>query len=226
MEAAHSRTGSLAVRRRLTALRKQLRALDGDRADNALLWTKQTFYVGGDKAGRLLVHRLRMQATSRRVTEVHLPDGTLTSQKALILQQFKRFYSELYSTEELESQDIEDYLDFIPLSQIPPAESAILEKFVTPREVLETIHCLQTGKAPGADGFGAEFYKAVGAQLAPVLARLYNVLTRSHPPPPTMQLGMVIVIPKPRKDPQLCSSYRPLLLNVDTQIFTVSWPAR
>ncbi|KAJ1130365.1 hypothetical protein NDU88_008718 [Pleurodeles waltl] len=118
MEAAHSRTGSLAVRRQLTALRKQLRSLYGDRMEYALLRTKQKFYTGGDKAGCLLVPHLGMQTASRRVVEVHLPDGTLTCQEALILQQFERIYLDF--AEGLDSQDIEDYLDSTPLSQIPP----------------------------------------------------------------------------------------------------------
>ncbi|KAJ1146687.1 hypothetical protein NDU88_012950 [Pleurodeles waltl] len=90
-----------------------------------------------------------MQAESCRVAEVCLPDDTLTSQEALILQQFERFYSDLYAKEELDSQDIEDCLDSTHLSQIPPANSAILEKDVTPTEVLATKHRLQTDKAPG-----------------------------------------------------------------------------
>ncbi|KAJ1091896.1 hypothetical protein NDU88_005010 [Pleurodeles waltl] len=79
MEATHSRTGSLAVKRQLTALRKQLRSLDGDRAEYALFRTNQKFYAGGDKAGRLLAHCLHMQTASRRVAELRLLGGTLTS---------------------------------------------------------------------------------------------------------------------------------------------------
>ncbi|KAJ1141969.1 hypothetical protein NDU88_008297 [Pleurodeles waltl] len=102
-----------------------------------------------------------MQATSCRVAEVHLPDGTLPSQEVLILQQFEMFYSDLYAAEQLDSQDIDDYLDSAPLPQIPTADRNTMERDITPAEVIGTIQCLQTGKAPGLDGFGAEFYKAL-----------------------------------------------------------------
>ncbi|KAJ1140137.1 hypothetical protein NDU88_006497 [Pleurodeles waltl] len=62
LEASHRRSGSLMRRQQINTLRKQLRALDGDRAEYALLWTKQRYYAGGDRAERLLAHRFWVQA--------------------------------------------------------------------------------------------------------------------------------------------------------------------
>ncbi|KAJ1155596.1 hypothetical protein NDU88_008325 [Pleurodeles waltl] len=46
LETTYGRTGSLVMRRQIATLRKQLRVLDGDRVDYALLGTKQKFYAG------------------------------------------------------------------------------------------------------------------------------------------------------------------------------------
>ncbi|KAJ1083195.1 hypothetical protein NDU88_003355 [Pleurodeles waltl] len=46
LEATHGRSGSLAMQRQITTLRKQLRALDSDRVEYALLRTKQKYYTG------------------------------------------------------------------------------------------------------------------------------------------------------------------------------------
>ncbi|KAJ1131059.1 hypothetical protein NDU88_009402 [Pleurodeles waltl] len=83
---------------------------------------------------------------------------------------------------------------------------------ITPIEVLLVNQRLQVGKALGADSFRAEFYKAFGRQLAPILARLYSALGAASSLPPKMQLGTITVIPKTGKDPQLCFSYRPINL--------------
>ncbi|KAJ1119870.1 hypothetical protein NDU88_008054 [Pleurodeles waltl] len=61
LEATHSQSGSLATQRQIATLRKQLRALDDDRAEYALLQTKQKYYTGAIGAGRLLGHCLRAQ---------------------------------------------------------------------------------------------------------------------------------------------------------------------
>ncbi|KAJ1209461.1 hypothetical protein NDU88_004839 [Pleurodeles waltl] len=158
LEETHRQSGSLAVRRQLAVQRKQLGALDEGKA----------------KAGRLLAHRLHIQATECRVPELRLPDGTLTCREELIRQQFKRFYADLYSVEGVDQSEVEDYMDSAPVARLPPVDSAALEKDIKPTEVLEAIHRLKPGKASGADGFGAEFYTSLRAQLAPILARLYN----------------------------------------------------
>ncbi|KAJ1083844.1 hypothetical protein NDU88_003999 [Pleurodeles waltl] len=189
LEETHRQSGSLAVRRQLTTQRKQLRALDEDKPAYALLRTKQKFYTGGNKAGRLRAHRLRTQATERRVAEQRLPYETLSCQDELIRLQFERFYSDLYSAEEVDPTEIEEYLDTAPVARLPPPrDSATLENDITTTEVLAAIHHLKPNKALGADGFGAEFYKALGTQLAPIQTRLYNALGPTFPLPPTMQL--------------------------------------
>ncbi|KAJ1155016.1 hypothetical protein NDU88_007752 [Pleurodeles waltl] len=95
-------------------------ALDEDKVEYALFRTKQKFYAGGDTAAHLLVHRLRSQAVGRRVAELRMPDGTLTCQEELILQQIEQFYTDLYSTEERDDDGMEDYLDSTTLPRIPP----------------------------------------------------------------------------------------------------------
>ncbi|KAJ1197663.1 hypothetical protein NDU88_001519 [Pleurodeles waltl] len=176
LEETHRQSGSLAVRRQLSVQRKRLRALDEGKAEYAVLRTKQKFYTGGNRAGRLFALRLHIQATECRVAELRLPDGTLTCREEPIRQQFERFYADLYSAEGVDQSKVEDYLDSAPVARLPPVDSAALEKDITPTEALRAIHRLKPGKALGADGFGAEFYTSLGAQLAPILARLYNAL--------------------------------------------------
>ncbi|KAJ1143771.1 hypothetical protein NDU88_010075 [Pleurodeles waltl] len=145
----------------------ELRVLDGDKAEYVILRTKQKFYAGGNKAGHLLARQV--QAVGRRVAELQLPDGTRTCHEEHILHQLERFYSDLYTAEELGEEVVEGYLNSVPLTRIPPAASELI----------------QAGKAPSADGFGAEFYMSFGAQLAPVLAQLYNTLSTASPLLPT-----------------------------------------
>ncbi|KAJ1098265.1 hypothetical protein NDU88_003381, partial [Pleurodeles waltl] len=129
--------------RQLTTQRKQLWALNEDKVEYALLRTKQTIYAGGNRAGRLLAHRHHTQAKERRVAELRLSDGTLICQEELIHQQFERFFSDLYSVEGIDHKGVEDYLDSVPVPQLPPMDSATLENDITPTEDLASIHQLQ-----------------------------------------------------------------------------------
>ncbi|KAJ1143308.1 hypothetical protein NDU88_009618 [Pleurodeles waltl] len=75
-----------------------------------------------------------------------MPDGTLTCREELICQQFERFYSDLYSVEEVDPTDIEEYLDSAPVVRLSLVDSATLENDITPTEVLVAIQCLKQRK--------------------------------------------------------------------------------
>ncbi|KAJ1208912.1 hypothetical protein NDU88_004294 [Pleurodeles waltl] len=47
LKVTHGRTGSLVVRRQLITLRKQMRALEGDKTEYTLLRNKHKYYTGG-----------------------------------------------------------------------------------------------------------------------------------------------------------------------------------
>ncbi|KAJ1167697.1 hypothetical protein NDU88_008086 [Pleurodeles waltl] len=172
LEVTHGRTGYLVVRRQLRTLRKQLQTLDGNKAEYTLLQTKQKYYAGGNKAGHLLPHRLRVQAAGRHVVELQLPNGTWTCQEELILHQFEQFYSDLYTAEELDEKGVEGYLNSVPLTRIPPPDSELMDGDITTAEVLAAIHRLQPG-APSSlhlvftDHLGYENYS--GNKLEPLV---------------------------------------------------------
>lgn len=51
LEGVHHCTGAVQTRQQLYAARRQLKALDYDRAEYALLSTNQRYYEGGTKLG-------------------------------------------------------------------------------------------------------------------------------------------------------------------------------
>ncbi|KAJ1179669.1 hypothetical protein NDU88_004903 [Pleurodeles waltl] len=79
----------------------------------------------------------------------------------------------------------------VPLPRLPLTKGEALDGDITIAEVLAAIQQLPAGKAPGADGFSAEFYKSFGSLLAPVLVRLYNELGPAVHLPHSKQLGLL-----------------------------------
>lgn len=86
-------------------------------------------------------------------------------------------------------------------------------------EIISTIDAVNGATAPGLDGFTGNFYKACKSTLAPYLLEVYNEALEWQILPPTLREAVIILLPKPAKDPLLCGSYRPLsLLNLDYKI--------
>lgn len=104
----------------------------------------------------------------------------------------------------------------IPFPALSDAHRSQLDEAISLEEVQAAIGGLQSGKIPGADGLPTEFYSQHVDLLAP---RLFSGLAKADALPEFMEEAIIVLIPKPGKDPRECVSYRPItLLNVDAKI--------
>ncbi|KAJ1170726.1 hypothetical protein NDU88_002599 [Pleurodeles waltl] len=81
----------------LPPMKEPPRHMDG--AEHALLRTKQMYYVGRNKAGRLLVHRLHAQVAQLQVNAIQTWYGAVINDEELILKEFEELYASLYAVE-------------------------------------------------------------------------------------------------------------------------------
>lgn len=93
--------------------------------------------------------------------------------------------------------------------------------------MLKTINCLPNLKSPGGDGYTNELYKTFPPCLTTHLASVFNEAADKGSFPPEMLRAVIVTIPKPGKDPEYATNYRPIsLLNVDIKIFAKSLACR
>lgn len=71
------------------------------------------------------------------------------------------------------------------------------------------------------DGFSIDFFKIFANKLIDPLLDMFNYSIMSNRLPETLEQALIIVLPKTRKDPKLCESYRPnSLLSSEYKILT------
>ncbi|XP_072012556.1 peroxisomal membrane protein PEX14 isoform X1 [Engystomops pustulosus] len=117
------------------------------------------------------------------------------------------------------SVEISRFLDSLPLWRLTPAQSSELDAPLSAEEVELAIQSLPPGKTPGLDGLGGEWYRDNCETLVPLLLSLYSDAFDSGSLPDSMREALIVVLPKPGKDPLLPDSYRPIsLLNSDVKI--------
>ncbi len=150
--------------------------------------------------------------------------GCLThdpSDKGLIRQThhvFCDFYSSLYKSESLsDTAEMNTFLDGLNFPVIDSDAANGLDAPLAVEEIILALKSMQNNKAPGPDGFPVEFFKKFHDKLAPLLLSVYK---ESHGSlPPTLRQACISLLFEKDKDPDLCSSYRPLsLINVDAKI--------
>jgi hypothetical protein len=113
---------------------------------------------------------------------------------------------------------MEDRIDDIP--QVSAAENEILIKDYSFAEVHEAISQMKHNKAPGPDGFPAEFYQTFWEVIKLDLMALFISFQRGELPLHRLNFGVITLLPKKDNATQI-QQYRPIcLLNVVFKIFT------
>ena len=112
----------------------------------------------------------------------------------------------------------ETRIDDIP--QVMNIENEILTSEFTEAEVREAIFQMEHNKAPGPDGFPAEFYQAFWGTIKDDLMAMFAMFHKQELPLYSLNFGTIILLPK-CKDAIRIQQYRPIcLLNVSFKIFT------
>lgn len=174
----------------------------------------------GSKSGRLMVWLAKGQFAVTHIGGVKDSEGMLLKSHSNINNRFAQFYQNLYfSGMDYSHQELSKYLVGVPLLTLGNGVCKDLETDITLEEVQIALSQLQAGKIPRADGLPTEFYSHHQDILAPRLVSVYAQFFKLEELPESMSEAVVVLIPKPGKDPEDCSSYRPIsLLKVDAKI--------
>lgn len=144
--------------------------------------------------------------------------GTCSSDYKLINDTFRKFYAKLYQSEQASNAKtlMEAFFSELDLPIISQDQKSKLNAPISAAELREAIQLLQTGKAPGSDGLGSEFYREFQSILLEPMMNMFNYSFECGILPPSLREANISLILKKGKCPKDCASYRPIsLLNVD-----------
>ncbi|KAF7643045.1 hypothetical protein LDENG_00246060, partial [Lucifuga dentata] len=102
----------------------------------------------------------------------------------------------------------QSFLDNLNLPQLSTEYSDTLDTPLTITELHKSLSKMPNGKAPGPDGFPAEFLKHFWQMLAPLFFRTVTEIKNKGQISPHMNTAAIKLLLKPDKDPTVTSSYR------------------
>ena len=144
--------------------------------------------------------RRRLAVGNKQVLAVQKEDGTKTTNRETILKTVTQHFSNLYKREgceEEENQEINENSDDPP---------SILQE-----EVRAAIRKMKNGKAGGADGILAEYFKLGEEEIAPILAKLFTKCLRQGRIPKDWNHAKIVLLHKKGSKEDL-KNYRPISL--------------
>uniref|UniRef100_A0A803TGC1 Reverse transcriptase domain-containing protein n=1 Tax=Anolis carolinensis TaxID=28377 RepID=A0A803TGC1_ANOCA len=185
-----------------------------------LKYIKQQNFQRANKPGRWLSRKIQKTRQARIITEIHT-DGKNYTNNQDILKQFHKYYSKLYTKDQINIEDVMSLLNKQNLQKITEQQRERLNKEITVEEIRNAIRRMKANKAPGPDGLSAIYYKTMSEELIPYLQKIMNAILKDQNPPESWRMASIIMINKEKQDPKDVKNYRPIsLLNVDYKIFT------
>lgn len=113
-------------------------------------------------------------------------------------------------------EELRDYLAPIPLLELSENAAEELELPITVEEIVSAVRSLNMNKTPGLDGV---WYGTYADSLAPKLLEVYRKALDLGELTDFLREALIVLIPKPHKDQELCEWYKPIsLINVDAKI--------
>ena len=107
-----------------------------------------------------------------------------------ILNEIYGFYTNLYSTGEIDINQVNENLKYIDKT-LPPQDSKALNGFISHKEVRKAISGMKNEKSPGEDGIPKEFYDKYYHLLEDHLSELYNNILLSKEQPQSQKKALV-----------------------------------
>lgn len=156
------------------------------------------------------------------VQSIRSTQGHLLHKTKDILGEFEFFYSSLYKSHEQCDENMRSFLEHHSgLKQLSDQHKSMMDNDISSEEICWAIKDMKINKSPGPDGFPVEFFRTFADILVPEKEKTFNLIIRHGILPPSWYEAELVRIHKQGKDPQQCSSYRPIaLLNVNAKILT------
>ena len=150
----------------LTRLKYELNSILTQKAEFSLFRARQKYFEEGDKAGRLLTRHIKQREARSTIAAIRTEGGALTRDPREINKTFREFYATLYSSEaQVDQQETHAFLTSLALPTLSVDQVDLLDAAITREEIVDVIRGLPSSKAPGPDGFTAEFFKVYVEEL-------------------------------------------------------------
>ena len=210
------------TREKLEIKKQSLEQVISYKTQGSIIRSKTRWYNEGEKNTKYFFGLEKRHFNSKTIRNLKIDDNTVLNTDQEILNEARRFYQTLYTSNNTSPQNfIGEDLFFQQNNQckINDDERQLCEGLLTAAECLESLKTMESNKTPGTDGIPAEFYKVFWNDIKSFFLASINASYAKGLLSISQRRGLITLIPK--KDKSLCyiKNWRPIsLLNCDYKI--------
>lgn len=193
---------------------------------NGILTRSKTKWLEeGEKNTKYFLNLEKRNYNNCYIKTLIAENGQEISKPIDILEEEKKYYTDLYSTKlknsELELENIKTFLEKEDIPKLSENEKDICEEELSLSECAKALSLLPNNKSPGSDGFTTNFYKFFWSDLKDILFESYKYSFQTGNLSQNQKRGILNLLPKEKKDLRFLKNWRPVsLLNTDYKILT------
>ena len=189
----------------------KLKELRAKHLEGVMVRSRARWVENGEKPTKYFCGLEKRNFVNKTIDKIELGDGTIITDQKLILKEVEKFYTKLYSNENLENVDFSS-LDLGAHPVLPDNLSESLEGPLTIEEIKETLKNMKNDKTPGICGYSAEFFKFFFKDLGFLLQKSLNHGYSSGTMSVTQRQGLITCLPKGSKPRKFLKNWRPITL--------------
>ena len=141
--------------KKLKDLNDKLIEIKNEELKGALIRSRAEWLDLGKKPSRFFLNLENRNRVNKMISEIKLDDNTIIKNQMSILDELRKFYEKLYSEHKQEEIASNIKLENKKLSEEAKEK---LETPISKKELDDALKSLKNNKAPGPDGYSAEFY--------------------------------------------------------------------
>ena len=210
------------VLREYDELKTELQSIYEEKGKQAMFRAKCRWVENGERPTKYFFNLEKRNYKKKTIGEIRLQDDSITNDGNSILDQIENYYKNLYMSDHIFSnEECDSFIRNLKIPKLSDEDRDNLEGLLTYDECQEVLETFQADKAPGEDGFTAEFYKHFFELVGNDLIASFNEAHVKGELSISQRRGVITLTPKEDGSLLDLSNWRPItLLNVDLKIAT------
>ena len=208
------------VLREYDELKTELQSIYEEKGKQAIFRAKCRWVENGERPAKYFFNLEKRNNKKKTISELRLQDDSTTNNENVILDQIETYFTNLYTSDYTYSNEEWDSFTLnLKIPKLSDEDRDNLEGPLTYDECKKVLETFQADKAPGEDGYTAEFYKYFFELLGNDLIASSNEAQVKGELSISQRRGVITLTPKEDGSLLDLSNWRPItLLNVDYKI--------
>ena len=200
-----------------------------EKVKGIIIRARARWHEHGEKSTKFFLNLEKRNHVKKHMRKLNI-NGSSTTDPSKILSEQQRFYQELYSSRNMNNENLHEIKSFLKDLNIPKLseeQKMSCEGEITPEECALILDSFENNKTPGNDGIPIEFYKKFWPLLCEPFIRCANECFEKGEMSCSQKQAVITLIEKKGKDRSFLENWRPIsLVNVDAKIMAKAMAAR